>query len=65
MKFTTLLTTALTALPILADSSFPWERLNKNDSLLIIVDLQEGLYNLARDYGMFPPFPPSPSHTLY
>ncbi|CAP68649.1 uncharacterized protein PODANS_7_6200 [Podospora anserina S mat+] len=50
MKFTTLLTTALTALPILADSSFPWERLNKNDSLLIIVDLQEGLYNLARDY---------------
>ncbi|KAL2133582.1 hypothetical protein VTI74DRAFT_2146 [Chaetomium olivicolor] len=29
---------------------FPWERLNKNDSVLVILDLQEGLYNLARDW---------------
>ncbi|KAK0736858.1 Isochorismatase hydrolase [Apiosordaria backusii] len=50
MKFTTLLSSALLAVPILANSPFPWERLNKNDSLLIIVDLQEGLYTLARDY---------------
>jgi len=31
-------------------SSVPFERLNKNDSMLLIVDLQEGLYNLARDF---------------
>jgi hypothetical protein len=30
---------------------FPFERLNKNDSMLVILDLQEGLYNLARDWG--------------
>ncbi|PSR94390.1 isochorismatase [Coniella lustricola] len=28
----------------------PFERLNKNDSLLLILDLQEGLYNLGRDF---------------
>ncbi|KAK4507582.1 hypothetical protein PRZ48_001317 [Zasmidium cellare] len=28
----------------------PWERLNKNDSLLVILDLQVGLYSLARDF---------------
>ncbi|KAI7785071.1 isochorismatase family protein [Diaporthe eres] len=30
--------------------SFPFERINKNDSLLLILDLQEGLYSLARDF---------------
>lgn len=30
--------------------SVPWERLNKNDSLLLILDLQVGLYSLARDF---------------
>lgn len=31
-------------------SSVPFERLNKNDSMLLILDLQEGLYTLARDF---------------
>ncbi|KAJ4304130.1 hypothetical protein N0V88_001740 [Collariella sp. IMI 366227] len=31
-------------------NAFPWERLNKNDSVLVILDLQEGLYSLARDW---------------
>ncbi|TLD26584.1 hypothetical protein PspLS_04348 [Pyricularia sp. CBS 133598] len=30
--------------------SFPFERLNKNDSVLIILDIQVGLYQLARDF---------------
>lgn len=33
-----------------ADSAVPWERLNKNDSLLLILDQQVGLYQLARDW---------------
>ncbi|KAF3770189.1 Isochorismatase hydrolase [Cryphonectria parasitica EP155] len=28
----------------------PFERLNKNDSMLLILDMQEGLYGLARDF---------------
>ncbi|KAK4135356.1 Isochorismatase hydrolase [Trichocladium antarcticum] len=28
----------------------PWERLDKHDAMLVIVDFQEGLYNLARDW---------------
>ncbi|KAK4232035.1 Isochorismatase [Podospora fimiseda] len=48
MKLLTLLSLTLPALTT-ASSSFAWERLNKNDSLLIIVDLQEGLYHLTRD----------------
>ncbi|KAK3073739.1 hypothetical protein LTR53_004436 [Teratosphaeriaceae sp. CCFEE 6253] len=31
-------------------SVVPWERLDKNDSLLLILDLQVGLYQLARDW---------------
>ncbi|KAK3990664.1 putative hydrolase YcaC [Cladorrhinum sp. PSN332] len=49
MKLTTLLSAALMATTTLADS-YPWERLNKNDSLLVVVDLQEGLYHLTRDF---------------
>lgn len=30
--------------------AFPFERLNKNDSALLILDLQTGLYGLARDF---------------
>lgn len=30
--------------------AFPFERLDKNDSLLLILDLQVGLYSLARDF---------------
>ncbi|KAI0427531.1 Isochorismatase-like protein [Xylaria sp. FL1042] len=29
---------------------FKYERLNKNDSVLIILDMQEGLFSLSRDY---------------
>lgn len=28
----------------------PWERLNKDDAMLLILDLQDGLYGLARDF---------------
>ncbi|KUI64512.1 Uncharacterized protein YcaC [Cytospora mali] len=31
-------------------NAVPFERINKNDSLLLILDLQEGLYSLARDF---------------
>ena len=33
-----------------SSAAIPWERLNKNDSLLLILDLQDGLYGLARDF---------------
>jgi hypothetical protein len=28
----------------------PWERLEKNNSVLLILDLQDGLFGLARDF---------------
>lgn len=28
----------------------PFERLNKTDALLLILDLQDGLYSIARDF---------------
>ncbi|PCG90521.1 Hypothetical protein PENO1_098750 [Penicillium occitanis (nom. inval.)] len=31
------------------NDAVPFERLNKNDTLLLVVDLQVGLYNVARD----------------
>ncbi|CCC10522.1 unnamed protein product [Sordaria macrospora k-hell] len=52
MKFqvATLLSAAsLLASSVMADS-YPWERLEKNNSVLVILDLQEGLYQLARDW---------------
>lgn len=33
-----------------AADSVPFERLDKNNSLLLILDLQDGLYTLARDF---------------
>lgn len=33
-----------------AADAVPWERLNKNDSMLLILDLQTGLFGLARDH---------------
>ncbi|SMQ45781.1 unnamed protein product [Zymoseptoria tritici ST99CH_3D7] len=33
-----------------AADAFPFERLEKNDSMLLILDLQDGLYSLARDF---------------
>ncbi|OHE99228.1 isochorismatase [Colletotrichum orchidophilum] len=50
MKFSmTLAASALFSAVANADA-VPWERLNKNDSMLLVVDLQEGLFNLARDF---------------
>lgn len=47
------LTTLLATVSLIASSfadSVPFERLNKNDSVLIVLDLQDGLYSLARDF---------------
>ncbi|KAK3340673.1 Isochorismatase-like protein [Neurospora tetraspora] len=52
MKFN--VATLLSAASLLAGSamadSYPWERLEKDNSVLVILDLQEGLYQLARDW---------------
>lgn len=47
-----LATTLATAVLIVACScdAVPWERLNKNESMLLILDLQDGLHGLARDF---------------
>ncbi|OTA60829.1 Isochorismatase hydrolase [Hypoxylon sp. EC38] len=42
-------TVVLLAMTTLANA-FTYERLNKNDSLLLILDMQEGLFSLARDF---------------
>ncbi|KAK0646087.1 isochorismatase [Cercophora newfieldiana] len=49
MKLTSILSAALAVGSALADS-FAWERLEKDKALLLVVDLQEGLYTLARDW---------------
>ncbi|KAK1756154.1 Isochorismatase-like protein [Echria macrotheca] len=52
MKFslaTTLLSAASMVSTAMADS-FEWERLDKSKALLIVVDIQEGLYHLTRDW---------------
>lgn len=33
-------------------TAFKYERLEKNDTVLLIVDIQEGLINLARDWDV-------------
>jgi len=38
------------ALTITLTPAVPWERLDKNDALLVILDLQDGLYGVARDF---------------
>ncbi|KAK1774535.1 Isochorismatase-like protein [Copromyces sp. CBS 386.78] len=52
MKFN--IAALISAASLLASSamadSYPWERLEKNNSVLVILDLQEGLYQLARDW---------------
>ncbi|KAK6086504.1 hypothetical protein SCUP515_00070 [Seiridium cupressi] len=42
----------LTQLMLIASTAcaFTYERLDKNDTLLLILDLQEGLYQVARDF---------------
>ncbi|KAL2200995.1 Isochorismatase-like protein [Corynascus similis CBS 632.67] len=46
---TTLLPASLMAVAAVADK-FPWERLDVNNAVLVIVDFQEGLFSLARDW---------------
>ncbi|KAK5679144.1 hypothetical protein LTS10_008803 [Elasticomyces elasticus] len=50
MQFTTSITIALAAIGTVAASVVPYERLNKNDSALLIVDLQVGLAATVRDW---------------
>ncbi|KAI1345489.1 Isochorismatase-like protein [Xylaria sp. FL0043] len=38
------------AVTAIKSEPFKYERLNKNDSALIILDMQEGLFSLSRDY---------------
>jgi len=52
MKFNAIATffsAALAAGTALADT-FAWERLDKSKALLVVVDMQEGLYTVARDW---------------
>ncbi|KAF3799585.1 putative hydrolase YcaC [Colletotrichum gloeosporioides] len=49
MKFSLTLA-ASTLISAVVGDAVPWERLNKNDSMLLVVDMQEGLFNLARDF---------------
>jgi hypothetical protein len=45
--------TLLAGTAILASAradAVPWERLDKNNSVLLILDLQDGLFGLARDF---------------
>ena len=45
----TLLAASALVVSALGDA-VPWERLDKNNSVLLILDLQDGLYGLARDF---------------
>ncbi|KAB2576434.1 putative isochorismatase hydrolase protein [Lasiodiplodia theobromae] len=49
MKFSTVLSLLAAPLLALADS-VPFERLNASDAVLLILDLQVGLYTVARDF---------------
>ncbi len=51
-----------TPTPVNTNNVFGWERLDKNDSVLVILDLQEGLFSIARDWGT--PSPSSLRHQL-
>ncbi|KAJ8099567.1 Isochorismatase-like protein [Lipomyces tetrasporus] len=51
-SFLAILTAALTIVSGVCarNHGVPFERLDKNDTLLLVLDLQVGLYNLARDW---------------
>ncbi len=49
-SFTTILLATAALIATTVADTFPWERLNKNDSVLLIVDIRTGLYGLARDF---------------
>lgn len=48
-SFAALIVTVAALLPCSLANIVPFERLNKNDSMLLVLDLQDGLYSLARD----------------
>ncbi|KAM5342173.1 hypothetical protein ACJ41O_015204 [Fusarium nematophilum] len=52
MKFTSFFTAGLLSAVALAKgkSSYTYERLDKDDAVLLVVDIQEGLYQLTRDW---------------
>ncbi|KAJ4174207.1 hypothetical protein NW754_004622 [Fusarium falciforme] len=54
MKVPSFLSVGLMATAALANkvsqNTFKYERLDKNDALLLVVDIQEGLYQIARDF---------------
>ncbi|KAG8627601.1 hypothetical protein KVT40_005084 [Elsinoe batatas] len=51
MKFGTTIALLIGAvLTVVRGDAVPWERIDKNNSLLLILDLQVGLYQLARDW---------------
>ncbi|KAL9106796.1 MAG: hypothetical protein Q9227_008218 [Pyrenula ochraceoflavens] len=51
MKITLSSCVSLLALSILSlADSVPWERIDRNNSVLLILDLQVGLYQIARDF---------------
>ena len=49
-NFTYIILTFAAFLGICSGDSVPWERLEKENALLLILDLQDGLYGLARDF---------------
>ncbi|KAF2197730.1 isochorismatase hydrolase-like protein, partial [Delitschia confertaspora ATCC 74209] len=56
MKFlSTVAVLAFGLVDVVRSNAVPWERLDKNNSMLLILDLQVGLYQLSRDWD----------HTLY
>jgi nicotinamidase-related amidase len=50
MKFSSSLVALVGSSVVSAASDFTFERLDKDDALLLVVDHQVGLYNLARDF---------------
>jgi nicotinamidase-related amidase len=51
MKFGTgIALLAFGLLNVVRGDAVPWERIDKNNSLLLILDLQVGLYQIARDF---------------
>ncbi|TKA61043.1 hypothetical protein B0A55_11001 [Friedmanniomyces simplex] len=50
MKTSTVLFATFGLITTWFGDAVPWEHLNVNDSLLLILDLQVGLYQLARDW---------------
>ncbi|KAI8938737.1 hypothetical protein NX059_004604 [Plenodomus lindquistii] len=41
---------AIALLNLVCGDAVPWERIDKNDSMLLILDLQVGLFHIARDW---------------